>query len=476
MPSFSHWLICLLLIASVAIQRVSHAQVAASNGSTATSSLQGKPQIVADPYMERTVSNARAAFLKGKPFNRCDAAVLVHDSKTGIWRRGHVNGENLTYPASAVKLAYLAAAMRWCEQNNKPPTALDRSVRPMIEKSDNVQTGVVVDAITRAPNIADLQTTSDQRYKNWFNARQYTMRFLEREELLNGQVLLHKTYPTNSGSDLAGAEKLARADAGKNTMQPLASAELILRMATGSLQPEATGYMRELLTHDRWGAASATGPGFPPGTTYMNKAGWAYDNANDIAFAELPNGQQLVVAVFTNGLIKPFKDDPSPHDKTILAEFVELLLLELGWISDSDRAYFDTTGGQVDVRGEWRKMDAAGCAPNGVPGAGSTALLKPAGHGSGTITWNLSVPRAGLYEVCVAYPAASDRTAAAMYAVQHADGYTSVAVNQRQVGGRWNRLGDFRFEEGAGRVVLSDGGPGGSTVAAGALRALCWPE
>jgi hypothetical protein len=436
-----------------------------------------RPQIVDDPQLTNAVSHAREAFLKAKPFNRCDVAVLTSDtSGSDVWRRGQVNGKNYTYPASAIKLAYLAAAMHWCRQNNKPPQALDAAVRPMIEKSDNVQTGVVVDAITQAPNIADIQTTSDVRYAPWFAARHYTMNFLQGENLLQGQVLLHKTYPTNSGSDLAGAEKFARADGGMNTMQPLASAELMLRIATGSLEPQATNYMRDVLTHDRWGFSSATGPGFPPGTLYLNKAGWAYTNANDIAYAELPDGKRMVLSVFSNAYIQPYKSDPSPHEKTVLGEFAELLLLELGWIHNADEGYFGVSAEQVKMSGAWQKFSGTGCAPSGAPGAGTAALTKPCGDGSARLQWPLSLKRTGLYEVCVAYPQSPDRTSAASYVVHHADGATSVAVDQRHIGGRWKKLGDFRFEPGSGSIELSDAGAPGTSVAAGAVRALAWPE
>ena len=429
-----------------------------------------------DSQVHTALERARSAFLKGKPFNRCDVAVMIQDTPGSPWRRAEINGVNLTYPASCVKLAYLAAAMHWSRENNVPPNTLDKAVRPMIEKSDNVQTGVVVDAITSAPNIADIQTTSDGRYASWFAARHYTMRYLEREGLLYDQVLLHKTYPTNSGNDLIGAEKFARADGGMNQMQPLATAELIARIATGNLEPQATQYMRDVLKHDRWGFSSATGPGFPPGTTYLNKAGWAYSNANDIAYAELPTGQRVVLSVFTNAFIQPYRSDPSPHEKTILGEFAELLLLELGMIPGADQGYFDTSGTSVKVKGDWKKIEMAGCAPSGAPGSGMSALSKSAGDGSARIEWNLSVPKVGRYEVCVAYPQSPDRTPAATYTVHHADGTSTVSVNQRKVGGRWNRLGDYRFEAGKGSVELSDAGATSTTVAAGALRALRWPD
>ncbi|MCX7626350.1 MAG: class A beta-lactamase-related serine hydrolase, partial [Candidatus Sumerlaeaceae bacterium] len=282
-------------------------------------------KIVDDPQLDLAVAEARAEFMRLKPFDRLDAALLVRESDD-TWLRGSFNGEALAYPASCVKLAYLAAAMAWCRENKLPYNHLDHAVRPMIVNSDNFQTGVVVDTITSAPNIDDLTTVTDPRWNDWIERRHYTARFLELRGLLGNQVILHKTYPTNSGEWPRGAEKVAREVFGMNKMQPRLSASLMLEIAKGALEPEARPYMLELLEHDRWKSNSVLGFGLPPGTKYYNKPGLAYDTLEDIAYAVLPNGKEFVVAVFSNAFCEPYSSDPSPYESSQLGDFMELLL------------------------------------------------------------------------------------------------------------------------------------------------------
>lgn len=431
-------------------------------------------EVIDDSAMTAAVTRARDAFLAGKPFNRCDVAVLVKDTSSTQWRRGQVNGSNLSYTASAIKLAYLTALMHRLHESGQQPNALDAAARPMIEKSDNFQTGMVVDAITQAPNIADITTTSDPRYAPWLEKRKYTMNFLRAEGVLGDQVLIHKTYPTNSGNDLVGAEKLARADMGMNTLQPVAAAELMRRIATGTIEPQATRYMMDLLSRDRWQAGVAAAPGFPPGTHIMSKAGWAYSNANDIVYGKLPGGTEVIIAILTNGFVQPYKTDPPPHEKSVLSEFAELLLLDLGLIPNADEAYLDTSAQNVQLTGDWQRIQQPGCYPAGAPGGGKSALVKHCA-GNSRVVWKLPHVNGGIYEICVAYPQAADRTTSATYVVHHTDGTSTVTINQQKVGGRWNLLGNFRLSAGSAAVELLDVGSPANTVAAGAIRVLPWP-
>jgi protein phosphatase methylesterase 1 len=190
--------------------------------------------ITDDPGLDRAVADARAEFLRDKTFSRLDATILVANPD-GTWRRGSFNPEVINYPASCVKLPYMAAAMNWCREKGLPYTALDHCVRPMIEKSDNVQTGVVVDAITSTTNDETITTAADPRFDAWYRRRLYTENYLRARGLLENQVIIHKTYPTNSGEMPSGAEKAAREFRGMNKMQPRASASLMLEIAKGAL-------------------------------------------------------------------------------------------------------------------------------------------------------------------------------------------------------------------------------------------------
>jgi protein phosphatase methylesterase 1 len=432
-------------------------------------------KIVDDPALDAAVAEARAEFLKTKPFNRLDAAILIPEPD-GSWRRGSYNGDVASYPASCVKLAYLAAAMRWCREHNFPYNHLDHAVRPMIVKSDNVQTGVVVDTITSAPNIDDLTSTTDPRWAEWIERRHYTARLLESRGLLGNQVILHKTYPSNSGEWPTGAEKVARDVFGMNKMQPRLSASLMLELVKGAFEPEARDYMLELLEHDRWKSNSVLGFGLPPGSKYYNKPGLAYDTLEDIAYVVLPNGREFIVAVFSNAFCEPYSKDPSPHDSSQLGGFMELLLKKCGLESGCPPSVIRTVSDAppfFEAKGQWKEETTA-------TELGTTRVLLCSGGTSETqAIWHLAVPQAGKYEVCVRYVAAPDR-GKAVYTVRHAEGETSVTLDQRRIHDRWIRLGDFKFDSGQGEVTLHGISPQGdasqASVCAYSARATLHPH
>ncbi len=422
--------------------------------------------VIDDPVLDRAIDSARREFLSKRAYDRLDATILI-PGEGGTWRRGSFNGKSLAYPASCVKLAYLAAAMHWCRENNQPYSYLDYCVRPMIEKSDNVQTGVVVDAITGVPNLPDLQIINDE-FRTWIEKRRYTERYLESRGLLGNQVILHKTYPTNSGDSPIGAEKLARDQFGMNQMQPRLSASLMLEVVKGGLEPGTTGYMRSLLRHDRTSAYAALGFGLPPGSINENKIGVAYDTVEDFMHAILPNGKEFILVVFTNGRDR---SQPSPHDVSHLGLFTELLLDRLNLtegcppackVDDSDQD-FSCTGGWYpgSIRGYQHGMSylySKGSLPRSIA------------------AWDLHVPETGHYEISVWYPQGPGLSDSAPFMVYHTGGSTEVRINQRVGGGRWVKLGDFQLTAGSGRVTLSNNVPENQYVVADAVKAAKWPD
>jgi hypothetical protein len=61
--------------------------------------------------------------------------------------------------------------------------------------------------------------------------------------------------------------------------------------------------MMQLLMRRQWDAQSPFGQGgLPPGTINFNKPGDAYNDENDIAFAVLPNGREIVLSAFSDAL------------------------------------------------------------------------------------------------------------------------------------------------------------------------------
>jgi len=283
---------------------------------------QAAPVTRADARVQAAVESARAEFLAGVDFDRMHVTALVAD-RDGAWLRGSVEGDVLAYPASCVKLPFLVAAVHWCAGQRRAPDCLDEHARPMIVESNNFATGLVVDTITGAPN----GPVEGAEIEAWIEQRRYTERVLETHGLLRGQRLLTKTYPTNSGEEPEGLERLAWERLGRNAMSADAAADLMLAVVSGTIEPQATAYMRGLLRRDANSDHSALGAGLPPGSLHENKVGTAFDTLEDIMYAELPEGRRLIVAAFTNGWDPGI---PAPGDLARLGRFTELLVARLG--------------------------------------------------------------------------------------------------------------------------------------------------
>jgi protein phosphatase methylesterase 1 len=293
---------------------------------TAARPLPPRATIRDDARLQAAVEDARAAFLPAGRLDRLDVTVLLAaDDRT--WLRGSVGGRTPWYPASCVKLGFAVAAVHWCEAQGRAAGCLDAHVAPMLQVSDNVETGYVVDAISGAPN----GPVDGVDFADWSRRRLYTERLLADHGLLDGQRFFNKTYPTNSGEEPAGLEALARERLGRNVMHADGGAGLMLALVTGGFGTEAAAYLRPLMRRRQVSWYSFMGGGFPAGTIYESKAGDAYDTLAEIVHAELPDGRRLIVSAFSNGRDP---DGPDDQDLTSLAGFARLLIERLPVVHD----------------------------------------------------------------------------------------------------------------------------------------------
>lgn len=290
--------------------------------SVAVAPADSAPVVQDDSRLQQVVEGARAQFLAGQHFDRLDVTVLLA-VPGGRWLRGSVGGDRPWYPASCVKLGYAIAATHWCATRGTAPDCLDASVRPMLQDSDNVATGVVVDAISGVTN----GPVDGADFDAWLVRRLYTEDLLQAHGLLGGQRFVNKTYPTNSGEMPQELESLALERHGRNSMTADGSARLMLALVTGEFGAGATNYLRSRLRRPLISPNSAMGGGFPEGTVFESKIGSAYDTLAEIVHAELPDGRRLIIAAYSNGRDP---EGPDEQDPTALAGFAALLLERLG--------------------------------------------------------------------------------------------------------------------------------------------------
>lgn len=419
-----------------------------------------EPGLRDDPALQLALERARKDFLARQPFDRVHVTALVQTTG-GEWKRASIDGDALYYPASCVKLAFMAAAVARCRERGLAADCLDEAVRPMIVDSDNVATGVVVDALTRTTN----QPEGAPGLEEWIGQRLYTERLLGSAGLLGGQRLFTKTYPTNSGDEPSGFEAIARARLGRNAMAPDPSARLMLALQEGRLEPQARDYMRALLRRPAFSPQSSLGGGLPPGSEHENKIGTAYDTLGDIMYARLPNGVRLIMAAFTNAYDG---DEPQPWDAARLGHLAEMFIrharLDQGLPAPQRLSAVEDLSASP-LAGHWRRASARSALH-------ARGYLRSDGSPAARLRWSLRLKQPGRHALAVWYPAAADQATRAVFTVQHAQGTTVVTLDQTTWGARWLPLGDFEFDAGGGSVTLE--APEGGVLAADTLRVTRW--
>lgn len=103
-------------------------------------------------------------------------------------------------------------------------------------------------------------------------------------------------------------------------------------------------------------------------------------------------------------------------------------------------------------------------------GAASPSWLVPPGDGSQFVEYKPALLNAK-YEVYGWWSASSNRTSDTPYTITHADGSTTVRVNQKVNNAQWVSLGEYQFSgTETDRVVISNDATGGDFVVADAIR------
>ncbi|HTD87662.1 MAG TPA: serine hydrolase [Candidatus Binatia bacterium] len=212
------------------------------------------------------------------------------------------HGEAPIYPASVVKLFYLVAAHQWMEEGKiQDSDELRRAMRDMIVDSYNEATHYVVDTVTSTTAGPELSPDAmrDWEYKRnvvnrWFAAKGYKGINVNQKPWCEGpygreRVFVGKTFQN------------------RNALTSEATATLLANIARGALvSRKHCEEMMELLKRDPFkkGNEQATdyiGKAVPAGTKLWSKAGWTSTARHDAAYVELPNGNKLVLVIFTTG-------------------------------------------------------------------------------------------------------------------------------------------------------------------------------
>lgn len=450
-----------------------------------------------DEHMSRIIEAVRDDFLDNytavPAFRNLEATILIREpdqsrqrssgsgsgTRKSVWYRGMTShASHITYPASTVKMAFMAASLHYCREKGLPMGCIDEHVRPMMVYSDNFETGVVVDLITEMPNVANLTSTSDPRWPEFLRRRSYTAHLLDRFKLLGNQIMMSKTYPTNSGAGPLGAEQVIIDNIGRNHMQSCCAASLLLDLRMGgpllsnasapnyATKQQLIDYCTTSLFQRRYDGHSTFGYSMPPGTLLHTKSGVAYTTVQEIAHITLPNKREAILAAYTpDGFQRG-------NDFGILGVFAEMLLEALGLYQGLppivQMRTTDPTA-TYTTHGTWNHVDRSQC----LDCLGRGCIVSKDVDAS--VEWTADLPEDGLYELTVYSPTVSQATAiTASVTVRHQYGTNHLSWNQR-IFSRWQSLGEFFFQKGKNTITIKRAAGSAGTLSLDAIKLSKYP-
>lgn len=295
----AYTLTLLLCLSSCLLFRTANAQEADANAFESSAKLQQVVDEAARAALERFGERG----LKEKNL----AVTLVDLTDAANVRQASYRGSEPIYPASVVKVFYLAAAHRWVEDGKlKDTEELRRAMRDMIVDSSNDATHYVVDALSGVSNGSEL---SPREMEKWAYRRNVVNRYFATLGYAVGPGAINVNQkPWCEGP--YGRERvfLGKNFENRNKLTTDATARLLTDIAVGrAVTPARSAAMLELMKRDFSGKADDpddqahgfTGIALEPGVRYWSKAGWTSTTRHDAAYLELPDGRRLVLVTFT---------------------------------------------------------------------------------------------------------------------------------------------------------------------------------
>jgi len=262
-------------------------------------------QSVVDRTAERTHAEFAAKDLKPEQL----AITLVDLTDPAAIAFGSYHGDAQIYPASVIKLFYLAAAHRWMEDGKlQDSEELRRAMRDMIVQSYNEATGYVVDVLTGTTSGPEL---ADDALAEWWEKRNAVQRYFTG---LGFSGITVNRKPWCEGPYGREVQAMKRFLPRSNQLTTDATARLLFEIVISRcVSAERSQQMMELLKRDPYAetrdnddqAHGFTGLAIlnprVEGVRLWSKAGWTSQTRHDAAYLELPDNRKFILVVFTTG-------------------------------------------------------------------------------------------------------------------------------------------------------------------------------
>ena len=275
----------------------------------ASSAVSLSPPLQLQAALDRIVSGTLEQFAARKLQSNQLAVTLVDVRDFNRPMQASYRGEEQIYPASVVKLFYLAAAHRWMEDGKLADTAeLRRAMRDMVVESSNEATHYVVDLLTETTSGPEL---SDADIDAWWEKRNAVNRYFFSLGYTNINA---NKKPWCEGPYGREMQSIKRHQPNRNLLTTDATARLLTEIVIGkAVTTKRSAEMLELMKRDPFkkieeGSEPDQNSAFTglalrdrPGAKLWSKAGWTSQTRHDAACVELPNGARFVLVTFTTG-------------------------------------------------------------------------------------------------------------------------------------------------------------------------------
>ncbi|HEY4639995.1 MAG TPA: serine hydrolase [Thermoanaerobaculia bacterium] len=272
-----------------------------------------------DPSIETKLRHVAESTLKDFPKLKAEdlSLTMVELTNMSTISRGDYHGDAPFYPASVVKLFYMAEIYH---QKKETLPDVPRALGEMIHVSDNDATAFILDAISDTCSGPELD---GRALKKFIDKRSVVNRWL----VPLGYDISAMAKPWSFGPFGRDVQLLGANREHRNRATANAVASMLLWIVRGrAVSPEASKAMMELLNRpmdtprkDENQIKEFLGEALPAGSKLWSKAGWTSEVRNDAAYIELPNGKKFILVVFTRGIADDVKLLPAIGAK-VLAE------------------------------------------------------------------------------------------------------------------------------------------------------------
>lgn len=254
--------------------------------------------------VEATAQSTLERF-KEKGLKDENLAITCVDLQEANAKSGSYHGMQPIYPASVVKLFYLACAHRQLEDGVlKDSPELQRGLKDMIVDSTNDATGYILDCLTQTTSGPEL---SADEMKTWGEKRNAVNRFFKGLGYENLNIN-QKTW--NEGPYGRERQFLGPNYENRNKLTTDGTARLLAEIARGEfVSLQRSRQMMELLKRDIKNKNDSQSVDFTglalkdiTGVKLWSKAGWTSTARHDAAYIETIDGQKFVLVVFTTGV------------------------------------------------------------------------------------------------------------------------------------------------------------------------------